>query len=97
MKRVFSLALVVCLCLATALSDDYPRSDSIDAVHYRIRLDLADTSDRIEGEAEILFAVTRDSAKEVTLDFAGMSVAGTPYVIFEILEAPKVSNSLTLH
>ncbi|HEY7543990.1 MAG TPA: M1 family aminopeptidase [Blastocatellia bacterium] len=74
MKRVFALALLL-LNFITALSfDDYPRSTSVNALHYRIRLELKDSTDEISGETEIRFASAADSIKGVTLDFAGMTV-----------------------
>ncbi|MEW6210047.1 MAG: M1 family metallopeptidase [Acidobacteriota bacterium] len=74
MKRLFALTLLFAF-VAPALSDDYPRSTSLNALHYRIRLELKDSTDEINGETEILFAVTRDSTKELSLDLSGMTVA----------------------
>ena len=77
MKKAFSLivTLVVCFSLApTFARDDYPRSAALDALHYRIRIDIADQSDEIQGETEIMFAIAGDGVKSVGLDFAGLKV-----------------------
>jgi aminopeptidase N len=74
MKRLLALTLLLA-SVAPALSDDYPRSTSFDALHYRIQLELADSTDQIAGETEILFAATGDFAKELSLDLSGMTVS----------------------
>lgn len=76
MKRAacFALALMW-LSFTTALSrDDYPRSTAVDAIHYRIHIEIKDAGDDISAETEILFALNRTAVKEVALDFAGLTV-----------------------
>ncbi|HET8678090.1 MAG TPA: M1 family aminopeptidase [Blastocatellia bacterium] len=78
MKKAFAsfITLVVCLGLAPALArDNYPRSTTLDALHYRIRIEIADQGDEIQGETEIVFAIAEDGVKSVSLDFVGMKVA----------------------
>lgn len=54
--------------------DTYPRAAAIDAIHYRISLEIKDSTDEINGETEILFAINEDAVKRVALDFAGLTV-----------------------
>ncbi|HEX5736269.1 MAG TPA: M1 family aminopeptidase [Blastocatellia bacterium] len=77
MKKALSLlvTLVVSISLAPAFArDNYPRSTVLDALHYRIRIDIADQGDEIQGETEIVFAMAEDGVKSVSLDFAGLKV-----------------------
>lgn len=71
-----------CICFALALiglsftvafsRDTYPRATALDAVHYRIRIEVKEASDDITAETEILFAFNNDGVKQITLDFAGL-------------------------
>ena len=77
MKKVFSLliALVVWVGLAPVFArDNYPRSTALDALHYQIRIAIADQGDEIQGETEILFAVAEDGVKSIDLDFVALKV-----------------------
>ncbi|HLM56054.1 MAG TPA: M1 family aminopeptidase [Pyrinomonadaceae bacterium] len=68
------LLLLLLLCLPAAHArDNYPRLDALDAVHYRLRLDLKDASGEIVGEAEIVFNVNGD-LREIPLDFGALAV-----------------------
>ncbi len=49
-------------------------STALDVAHYRIHLAIKEASDEINAETEILFTTTADGVKEVTLDFASLSV-----------------------
>jgi aminopeptidase N len=77
MKRTacFALLCLLGLSFTAGLSrDTYPRSSALDALHYRIYLDLPNTGDEIRAETEILFAIGSDSVKEAALDFTGLTV-----------------------
>jgi aminopeptidase N len=70
-----ALSLLLCLNLTTARSrDDYPRSAELDAIHYRISLELAEAGEQIRGEAGILLAIGGDGPGQATLDFVGLVV-----------------------
>src|SRR5215216_1468388 len=56
--------------------DTYRRLIAIDAIHYRISLDIKDSTDEIAAETEILFAFNEDNVKSIALDFAGLAVDG---------------------
>jgi aminopeptidase N len=56
--------------------DTYPRAAALDAIHYRISLEIKDSTDEITAEAEILFAMNEDGVKSIALDFAGLEVDG---------------------
>jgi aminopeptidase N len=72
-----SVALLFGVCFAPARTrDDYPRSPTLDAIHYRIQLDIKENTDEIKAETEILLAAGADSIRQVTLDFAGLIVDG---------------------
>ncbi|MGO9919330.1 MAG: M1 family metallopeptidase [Isosphaeraceae bacterium] len=63
-------------------ADTYPRQGGIDVLHYLFKLDLADASDVITGEATIEVRLVADGTTSVTLDLAspssdkGMNVTG---------------------
>jgi aminopeptidase N len=67
------LLLLFLLSPAAAARDNYPRQTALDALHYRLRLDLRDASGEITGEAEILFNVGA-GLREVPLDFGALAV-----------------------
>jgi aminopeptidase N len=56
--------------------DTYPRVAALDAIHYRINLEIKDSADEITAETEILFALNEDGVKAIALDFAGLTVDG---------------------
>jgi aminopeptidase N len=69
------LALLLCCSVSPAFArDNYPRRTALDAVHYRIRLDIAETGEEINAETQILFAINSDGVKQILLDFAGLVV-----------------------
>lgn len=83
---------VLVLCLATAgasvAADTYPRQP-IDVEHYRFAITLADTTDRIVGEATVRLRLLADGVPSVALDLAtvtperagkGMTVQGVTSV-----------------
>lgn len=76
MKRILVFVVLLFLSsLAPALArDDYPRSTNVDAIHYRVNLELKDSSDEINARTEILLHFTGDSVKEVSFDLAGLTV-----------------------
>ena len=72
--RAAPLLLLLLLCPAAAPArDNYPRLTALDAVHYRLRLDLKDASGEIAGEAEIVFNVNGE-LREIPLDFGALAV-----------------------
>ena len=60
--------------IATAASaDTYPRQNGIDVLHYVFKLDLADESDVIAGEATIELRFVADGTATVSLDLASQA------------------------
>src|SRR5262245_16035244 len=87
MTRCCRLFLLILLSIAgarTASSDSYPRSTTLDAIHYRLQLTLNANSDQLQAEAQILFEFKSDGVREISLDFAGMM---TDQVLEESREA----------
>ena len=77
MKRncCFALTLLLCFSFSSVFSrDNYPRSAALDAIHYRIHLDLKEAGDEITAETEILFEFRSDSVQSVPLDFMNLTV-----------------------
>src|SRR5262245_3518565 len=58
----------------TAAADTYPRSTTVDAIHYRLTLALTANSNELRAETEILFEFRADGVREVALDFAGLTI-----------------------
>ena len=71
-----ALPLLVCLFAPAQARDDYPRQPGLNALQYRINLTVADASDEISAETEIVFEVKADGLREVLLDFDGLTVDG---------------------
>ena len=61
------------LCAQTSSADTYPRQGGIDVRHYAFKLDLADDSDVIAGEATIEVRFVADGTTSVSLDLASVS------------------------
>ncbi len=79
MRQVLRVALTLSLGLACAHAyarDTYPRAPALDAIHYRLQLTLTANSDEVLGETAILFQLNESGVKEVTLDFAELTVDG---------------------
>jgi aminopeptidase N len=73
MRRILHLCLLVVLSGgATLAADTYPRQP-IDVDHYRFALTLADTTDRIEGEATVRLRLLAAGVTSVTLDLSGVT------------------------
>jgi hypothetical protein len=70
MKRLACLAIaLLCLTFAPAPGrDTYPRSSAVDALDYRIQIELKETGNEIAGDTAILFAVNEENVKNITLD-----------------------------
>jgi aminopeptidase N len=71
--RAAILLLPLLFCLTAEARDNYPRIAALDALHYRLRLDLKDASGEIGGEAEIVFLVNGE-LREIPLDFGALTV-----------------------
>src|SRR5687767_13722068 len=77
MKKALSLliTLIVWINLAPVFArDNYPRATALDALHYRIRVEIADQGDEIQGETEIIFAIAEDGVRSINLDFVALKV-----------------------
>jgi len=72
-RHLFSL-LCVAMIAETVSADPYPRQ-SIDVEHYRFALRLADSTDRIDGEATVRLRLLTADLAQVSLDLAGMTPA----------------------
>jgi aminopeptidase N len=79
-----SIMLLATAALASAPRDTYPRQP-IDIEHYRFAITLADSTDRIEGEATVRMRLLKADLRTVALDLAdetparqgrGMRVSG---------------------
>lgn len=74
----FSRHLFALLCLVLTAerlrADPYPRQP-IDVEHYRFALRLADSTDRIDGEATVRLRLLKADLTQVSLDLAGMTPA----------------------
>jgi len=75
MRRYICFALAITgLSFTIAFSrDTYTRATALDAIHYRIQLEVKDAGDDLTAETEILFAFNSDSVKSIALDFAGLT------------------------
>lgn len=70
----FSIFIVVALSLVCGPAiavDDYPRNWDVDVVHYRFHLTLSDTSNEIDGRAEITVRFVEAGVSEFALDLIG--------------------------
>ena len=70
------LASLACLAPAARARDTYARLDWLDALEYRIRLTIPDTSDEISAETTINFSLKADAPRELPLDFGALTVEG---------------------
>lgn len=75
-SRLFATLLLCFACLPVQARDTYPRAVALDALHYRLQLTLTANSDEVRGETAILFQFNEGGVKEITLDFAGLTVDG---------------------
>jgi aminopeptidase N len=71
---VCALAALACLAPRAHARDDYARLAWLDALEYRIRLDIPEASDEITAEAAISFALKADAPRELPLDFGALTV-----------------------
>ncbi|MCA1634864.1 MAG: hypothetical protein LC802_14520 [Acidobacteria bacterium] len=55
------LALLLYLVSPAFARDTYPRRTSLDAIHYRIRLDIPERGEEMRAGTEILFALNADA------------------------------------
>ncbi len=78
-------AALAAVLLATTLiaGDAYPRQPGVDALHYRFRLTIQDSSDIIQGEATIDLRFTATGIREAAFDLMQSmqvdSASATPY------------------
>lgn len=69
------IALFVWISLApVSARDNYPRSTAFDALHYRIRVEIKEQGEEIQGETEIIFAIAEEGVSSITLDFVALAV-----------------------
>jgi aminopeptidase N len=71
MARIVPILLLLLPWHPCPLSAQYPRDRAIDVEHYRFSLSLRDTSDEIEGEAQVTVKFTEAGATSFTLDLVG--------------------------
>ena len=74
LKQGLRLLVMVAAVASTAQADPYVRQ-RIDVQHYRFAITLADSTDRISGDATIRFAVLQADLTQVWLDLAGVTPA----------------------
>src|SRR5262249_32380876 len=73
-QRLLLISLLYLTCASTPVAgDSYPRSTTIDAIHYRLQLTLNPKSEEVRGETEILFEFKADGVREIALDFTGLT------------------------
>lgn len=70
------LCALACLTSDAHARDSYARLTSLDALEYRIRLTIPETSDEISAETTIVFNVKTDAPRELPLDFGTLVVDG---------------------
>jgi aminopeptidase N len=77
-RAVLLCALAALACLATRAHarDNYARLNWLDALEYRIRLNIPEAADEITAETTIVFDVTADAPRELPLDFGALVVEG---------------------
>lgn len=73
MRRAMVLAALA--TVAPLAADTYPRQPGFDVQHYTFRLEFADESDQITGEATVDLHVRADGLGEVVLDLVAPSPA----------------------
>jgi aminopeptidase N len=71
-----ALAALACLPAQAQARDTYARLAWLDALEYRIRLNIPEASDEISAEATINFALKADAPRELPLDFGALNVEG---------------------
>ncbi|MDZ7632194.1 MAG: M1 family aminopeptidase [Gemmatimonadaceae bacterium] len=72
--RTASCALMLAISTPAFGADPYPRQ-AIDVEHYRFALVLADSTDRIDGEATVRVRVLKADLSQLSLDLAGTTPA----------------------
>ncbi len=87
---VHKFFLIVSVLLLSALpgglfaKDDYPRNPDLDILHYCFRVNLNDSTNRIEGEAGITMTL-KGNSRLVRLDLLGVNNKGTGMNISRIV------------
>lgn len=71
-----ALAALACLSVQAHARDTYARLAWLDALEYRVRLNIPEASDDISAEAAIDFALKADAPRELPLDFGALTVDG---------------------
>ncbi|HLG16523.1 MAG TPA: M1 family aminopeptidase [Blastocatellia bacterium] len=77
MRRALSLVIAFLLLPAAGVAlarDTYPRSSTVDAIHYRISIEISAASDQVKAETAILLEFKTDGVKEAALDFSGLTI-----------------------
>jgi aminopeptidase N len=69
-----AVALFSCLAATARARDDYARLDTLDALEYRVRLDIPEAGDEIRAETSIIFAVKSIAPRFLRLDFGALTV-----------------------
>jgi aminopeptidase N len=67
--KVLVLSLILC---STAAADHYARNTGIDIQHYTFKLTLSDSTDLINGEAEIEIKSLKNGISKFCLDLSGL-------------------------
>jgi aminopeptidase N len=71
-----ALAALASLSTRAHARDTYARLAWLDALEYRVRLTIPETSDEISAETAINFALKADAPRELPLDFGALTVDG---------------------
>jgi aminopeptidase N len=82
MKRLFCILLLF-PTLTFSFPDPYPNLETVDVKHYRFRLELNDTTDIIEGTADISF-VLKKGVSEFELDLISKNSLGKGMQVKEV-------------
>jgi aminopeptidase N len=74
--------VIVWVLIGGSLSakDSYQRDPNVDIIHYCFRVQLNDSTDRIEGSADITFSLAK-TTQELRLDLAGLNDKGAGMVV----------------
>jgi aminopeptidase N len=70
-----TLLLLMC-CRETPASGQnrYPLLPALDALHYRIRIEISDTTSFIRARTEVRLALHSDTLQNISLDFQGLTI-----------------------
>ncbi len=85
MKKLVILLFVISPVTASALTDNYPKNEHIDVLHYRFQLQLQDTSNSITGKTTISLLFSGE-VDQFYIDLVGPAHNGSGMLVTEVRE-----------